>query len=85
MIDASPVTAPDMREVLDLQSVYARMDRWTLSEVAKVVCGGFGICINLTKDQYAALLVVHQALEVGSAVHCQERNEINNHKKENRD
>ena len=35
MIDASLVTAPDMEEILDLQSVYARRDIWGLSEVAK--------------------------------------------------
>ena len=40
---------------------------------------------NLKEDPSAVVLVVHQALEVVSAVHCQERNEINNHRKENRD
>ena len=36
---------------------------------------------NLRADQYAIVLVVYQALEVISAVHCQEGNEINNHRK----
>ena len=40
---------------------------------------------NLKEDQSAAVLVVHQALEAGSAVHSRERNEINNHRNENRD
>ena len=39
---------------------------------------------NLKEDQSAVALVVHQALEMVSAAHCQERNEINNHRKENR-
>ena len=56
-----------------------------LSEVAKALCGAFGICINLKEVQSAVVLVVHRALEVVSAVHCQKRNEINNHRKENRD
>ena len=38
---------------------------------------------NLEEDLSAVVLVVHQALEVISAVHCQERKEINNHRKEN--
>ena len=40
---------------------------------------------NLKEDQSAVVLVVHQALEAVSAVRCQERNEINNHRKEIRD
>ena len=40
---------------------------------------------NLKEDQSAVVLVVHQAQEAGSAVHCQERNEIENHRIENRD
>ena len=46
MIDASPVAAPDTREVLDLQSACARMDIWGLSEVAKALCGTVGTCIK---------------------------------------
>ena len=38
VIEASPVAAPDTREVLDLQSACARMDMWGLSEVAKAAC-----------------------------------------------
>ena len=37
---------------------------------------------NLKEDQSAVVLVVHQTLEAVSAVHCQERNEINNHRKD---
>ena len=40
---------------------------------------------NLKEDQSAVVLVVYQVLEVISAVHCQERNEINNNRKENTD
>ena len=40
---------------------------------------------NLKEDPSAVVLVVHQALEAVSAVHCSEINEINNHRKENRD
>ena len=40
---------------------------------------------NRKEDQSAAVLVVHQALEVVSVVHCAERDEINNYRKENRD
>ena len=39
---------------------------------------------NLNEDQSAVVLVVHQVLQGVSAVHCQERNEISNHRKENR-
>ena len=39
---------------------------------------------NLKEDQSAVVLVVHQALEVVPTVHCQGRNEINNHRNENR-
>ena len=40
---------------------------------------------NIKEDQSAAVLVVHRALEAVSTVHCQERNEINNHRKDSRD
>ena len=40
---------------------------------------------NLKKDQSAVVLVAHQALEVVSGVHCQERDAINHHRNENRD
>ena len=40
---------------------------------------------NLKEHPSAVALVVHQALEAVSAVHCQERNEINSRRKENRD
>ena len=43
------------------------------------------IVSNLKEDQSVGALVVHQALEVVSAAHYQERNEINNHRNENRD
>ena len=43
------------------------------------------LVLNLKEDQSAVGLVVHHALEVVSAVHCHKRNEINNHRKENRD
>ena len=44
VIDASPVAAPDTREVLDLQSACARMDIWGSGEVAKALCGAVGTC-----------------------------------------
>ena len=40
---------------------------------------------NLEENPSTVVLVVHQALEAVSAVHCQESNEINNHRKEKRD
>jgi hypothetical protein len=40
---------------------------------------------NLEENPSTVVLVVHQALEAVSTVHCQERNEINNHRKDNRD
>jgi hypothetical protein len=40
---------------------------------------------NLKEDHSAVILVVHQALDAVLAVHCQERNEINNHRNGNRD
>ena len=46
VIDASPVAAPDIREVLNLLSACARMDIWGLSEVAKALCGAVGTCIK---------------------------------------
>ena len=46
VIDASPVAAPDTREVLDLLSACARMDIWGLSEVAKALCGAVCTCIK---------------------------------------
>jgi hypothetical protein len=39
---------------------------------------------NLKEDQYAAVLVVHQALEAVLAAHCEESEEINHNRKENR-
>ena len=54
--------------------------KWRKHYVALLV-----LVSNLNEDQSAVVLVVHQALEAVSAVHCQERNEINNHPKENRD
>ena len=46
VIDASPVAAPDPREVPDLLSACARMDSWGLSDVAKALCGAVGNCLN---------------------------------------
>ena len=46
MVDASPVAAPDTREVPDLLSACARMDIRDSSEVAKAFCGAVGICIK---------------------------------------
>ena len=43
------------------------------------------LVLDLKEDPSAVALVVHQALEAISTVHCQERNEINNHRKDNRD
>ena len=43
------------------------------------------IVSNLKEDLSAFVLAVQQALEAVSALHRQERNEINNHGKENRD
>jgi hypothetical protein len=43
------------------------------------------LVLNLKEDQSAVVLVVYQALQAVLAVHCQERNEISNHRKENRD
>ena len=39
VIDASPVAAPDTKEVRDLLSACARMDVWGWSAVAKALCG----------------------------------------------
>ena len=46
VIDASLVAAPDIKKVPDLQSVYATMDSWGFSEVAKVLCGAVGTSIK---------------------------------------
>ena len=46
MIDASPVAAPGSKGVPDLQSACARTDSWSLSEVAKALCGAVGTCIK---------------------------------------
>ena len=46
MIDASPVAAPDTREVLDPQSACARIDIWRLHGVAKALCGAVVNCIE---------------------------------------
>ena len=43
------------------------------------------LVLKLKEGQYAVVLAVHQALQVGSAVQCQERNETNNHWNENKD
>jgi hypothetical protein len=43
------------------------------------------IVSNLKEDQSAVVLVMQQALEAVSTVHCQEIDEINNNGKENRD
>lgn len=40
---------------------------------------------NLKEDRSAFVVVVHQALEAASTVHCQNRNRINDTLKENRD
>jgi hypothetical protein len=37
---------------------------------------------NRKEDQSAVVLVVHEALDAVSAVHCKEGNEINNNRKE---
>ena len=46
MIDASPVVAPDTREVSDLQSACPRMDIEGLNELVKALCGAVGTCIK---------------------------------------
>ena len=40
---------------------------------------------NLNENQSVVVLAVHQALDAGSTVHREERNELNSHRKENRD
>ena len=45
VIDASPIAAPS-RGVPDLLSACARMDVWSLSGVAKALCGAVGTCIK---------------------------------------
>ena len=65
----------------DLLSACATIDIWVLSEVTKALCGAairtvlLVVVLNLKKDQSAVVL----------AVHCPERNEIDNHRKEIRD
>ena len=44
----------------------------------------FVLVPNLKEDQSAVFLLVHQVLVVVSTVHRQERNQISNHRKENR-
>ena len=85
VVDASPVAAPDTREVPDLSSACARMDVWDLSEVAKALCGAVGTCIKSQGRPVGSCSRCAPALEAISAVHCQERNEINNNRKEIRD
>ena len=46
VIDASPVAAPDTRDVPDLQSACTSMDIWSWSEVAKALCGAAGCYEN---------------------------------------
>ena len=46
MVDASPVAAPDTREVPDLSSACVRMNIGGLSEVAKALCGAVGSWIK---------------------------------------
>ena len=46
VIDASSVAAPDIREVLDLQSAPAKIYTWDLSEVAKALRGAIDTCIK---------------------------------------
>ena len=54
--------------------------KWPKHHVALLV-----LVPNLKEDQSAGGIAVHQALQAVSAVHCQERNEINNHLIENID
>ena len=46
VIDASPVTTPDTREVPHLQSACTRMDVWGFSKVAKALCDAVGTCVK---------------------------------------
>ena len=46
MIDASPVAAPDTREVPDLLSACARMYICGSSDVANAFCGAVGTCVK---------------------------------------
>ena len=46
VIDASPVAAPDTREVPELLSACARMDSWGLNELGKLLCGAVVICVK---------------------------------------
>ena len=54
--------------------------KWRKHYVALLV-----LVSNVKEDQSAVVIVVHQALEAVSAVHCQERNQIKNHRNVNRD
>ena len=93
-IHATPVAAPDTKVVPDLISVCARMNIWGLSEVANALCGAaccseklccWYLCQLSRKTSLQLFSFMHQALELVSAVHCQERDEINNHQKDNKD
>ena len=46
MIDASPVAAPETKEIPDLSSACARMDTWGSSEVAKALCSAVAACFK---------------------------------------
>ena len=46
MIDASPIAAPDTREVPVRLSACARIDIWGLGAVAKELCAAVGTCIE---------------------------------------
>ena len=65
MIDASPVAAPDTREVPDLSSVFAGMDIWCLSGVAKALSGA--ACI---KSQRPVCSCSRCALGAGGGIGC---------------
>ena len=82
VIDTSPVAASEIREVLDLQSECARIDFGDYMELRKHYVALLILVSNLEEDQSAVVLVVCQVLEAVSAMHCQERNEINNHRRE---
>ena len=74
-------TCPLIFRALSMVKIWAQSDL-PFSRSGKVKKEGRG---TLKVGQSAVVLAVHQALEAVSAVHCQERNEINNHRKENRD
>ena len=66
MIDASPVAAPDIKEVSDLLSACARMDIWGLSEVAKAWCGA----ASCYKNCAASTSIKSQGRPVCSCSRC---------------